>query len=247
MKIYCIENKLDGKKYVGKTTKTIETRFKRHIEKSKSEDRQHIHNAIRKYGKENFKCYLLEDVSDKEILSEREMYWIKELDTKNTGYNETDGGEGSFGRQVGEETRKKHSEQTKKYYSDSENRKKASEATKNGMKRWWANLTEDERQDYKERCSKRPEGWIQPKGWTYTHTDAAKHSISIAQKNRKRSKEEIEKIKKTKKERGCGLGERNAMANPENRKKVSQSKIGRKRVYQPDGSFKYLFPSEIGG
>ena len=43
------------------------------------------------------------------------------------------------------------------------------------------------------------------------------------------------------------MGERNAMAKPENRKKISQSKIGRKRVYQPDGSFKYLFPSEIGG
>lgn len=150
-------------------------------------------------------------------------------------------------RTISNETKQKMSQSMKKYYSNPENIKNQSEATKAGMKDWWNNLSEEEKQDYKERCSKRPEGWIQPSGWTYTHTDEAKAAISIAQKNRKRSKEEIEKIKKTKKERGCGIGERNAMANEENRKKVAQSKIGRKRVYQPDGSFKYLFPSEIGG
>lgn len=245
MKIYCIENKLNGKKYVGKTTKSIEYRFRRHIEKSSGEDRQHLHNAIRKYGQENFECYLLEDVSDKDLLSEREMHWIKKLDTKNIGYNETDGGDGSFGRQVSEETRRKHSEQSKRYYSNPDNKKKISDATKKGMKRWWNNLTELEKNEWIESCKKRPEGWVQPTGWTYTHTDEAKQAISIAQKNRKRSKEEIEKIKKTKKERGCGLGERNAMAKEENRKKVSQSKIGRKRVYQPDGSFKYLYPDQV--
>lgn len=149
-------------------------------------------------------------------------------------------------RVISDETKEKMSNSIKEYYSDPENRKKSSVATKAGMKVWWNNLSEEERQDWIERCKKRPEGWIPKTGWTYTHTDEAKQAISIAQKNRKRSKEEIEKIKKTKKERGCGLGERNAMAKEENRKKVSQSKIGRKRVYQPDGSFKYLFPNEIG-
>lgn len=150
-------------------------------------------------------------------------------------------------RTISDETKKKLSKKMKDYYSISENREKTSEATKQGMKDWWNGLSEEERQDWVERCKKRPEGWVQPTGWTYTHTEEAKAAISNAQKNRKRSKEEIEKIKKTKKERGCGIGERNAMANEENRKKVSQSKIGRKRVYQPDGSFKYVFPSEIGG
>lgn len=246
MKIYCIKNKLDGKKYVGKTIKTIENRFKRHIKKSESEDRQHVHNAIRKYGKENFKCYLLEDVSNKEMLSEREMYWIKELDTKNTGYNETDGGEGSSGRQISEETRKKHSEQAKKYYSDSENRKKASDSTKEGMKRWWDNLTESEKAEWIENCKKRPEGWVPSSGWK--HTETTKKLMSEQRKGVKkpeRTKEHCNNIKISRK--GKGTGERNAMSNEENRKKVSQSKIGRKRVYRPDGSFKYLFPSEIGG
>ena len=45
--------------------------------------------------------------------------------------------------------------------------------------------------------------------------------------------------------KGKGTGKNNAMANPEHRAKVSASKVGRKRVYQPDGSFKYLFPEEI--
>lgn len=246
MKIYCIENKLNDKKYVGKTTKSIEYRFRQHIEKSSGEDRQHLHNAIRKYGQENFECYLLEDVSDKDLLSEREMYWIKKLDTKNIGYNETDGGDGSFGRQVSEETRRKHSEQSKRYYSNPDNKKKVSDATKKGMKRWWNNLTELEKNEWIDNCKKRPEGWIPHSGWK--HTEDTKKLMSDQRKGIKmpeRTKEHCNNIKIARK--GKGLGERNAMAKEENRKKVGQSKIGRKRVYQPDGSFKYLFPSEIGG
>lgn len=150
-------------------------------------------------------------------------------------------------RTISDETREKLSKRMKEHFSDPENRKKVSESTKKGYTKWWNSLTIEEQNDWKERCKKKPEGWIPHSGWTYSHTDEAKAAISKAQKNRKRSKEEIEKIKKTKKERGCGIGERNAMAKEENRQKVAQSKIGRKRVYQPDGSFKYLFPSEIGG
>ena len=244
MKIYCIENKLNGKKYVGKTTKSIEYRFRRHIEKSSGEDRQHLHNAIRKYGQENFKCYLLEDVSDKDLLSEREMYWIKKLDTKNIGYNETDGGDGSFGRHVSEETRRKHSEQSKRYYSNPDNKKKVSDATKKGMKRWWNNLTELEKNEWIDNCKKRPEGWIPHSGWK--HTEDTKKLMSDQRKGIKmpeRTKEHCNNIKIARK--GKGMGERNAMSNEENRKKVSQSKIGRKRVYQPDGSFKYLYPDQV--
>ena len=33
--------------------------------------------AIKKYGKNNFKCEFLEECESKEILNQREIYWIK--------------------------------------------------------------------------------------------------------------------------------------------------------------------------
>lgn len=148
-------------------------------------------------------------------------------------------------RIISDETKEKISESLKKYYSDPKNRKKTSEATKNGMKHWWNNLSQSDKDEWIEKCKKRPENWVPATGWTYTHTEKAKEAIRQANLNKTLSEETKEKVSKNRK--GKGTGERNAMANEENRKKVSQSKIGKKRVYQPDGSFKYLFPSEIGG
>lgn len=65
-------------------------------------------------------------------------------------------------------------------------------------------------------------------------------SATHAAHSKNKPKETIAKMAKNRK---CkGLGERNAMANLDNRKKVAASKIGRKRVYMEDGSFKYLSP-----
>jgi group I intron endonuclease len=51
--------------------------------------------AINKYGKQNFKKEIIQICSSLEELNEREIYWIKELNTKvPNGYNLTDGGEG---------------------------------------------------------------------------------------------------------------------------------------------------------
>jgi hypothetical protein len=147
-------------------------------------------------------------------------------------------------RVISDETKEKLSNSMKDYFSDTKNRKKTSEATKAGMKVWWENLSEEERQDWIERCKKRPDGWTPPSGWILS--DETRNKMkgprdpygpqSIEHKNN---------ISKNRK--GKGTGEENAMSKEENRKKVAQSKIGRKRVYQPDGSFKYLFPNEIGG
>lgn len=148
-------------------------------------------------------------------------------------------------RIISNETKEKISESMKKYYSDPQNRKKVSDATKRGMKHWWDNLSQSDKDEWIEKCKKRPEGWVPATGWTYTHTEEAKEAIRQANLNKILSEETKEKVSKNRK--GKGIGEKNAMSNEENRKKVSQSKIGKKRVYQPDGSFKYLFPSEIGG
>lgn len=71
MYIYCIENKVNGMKYVGLTTDTIQKRFRKHLSKSKSNDKEYLHNAISKYGEENFIVYQLDEAVCKEELIEK--------------------------------------------------------------------------------------------------------------------------------------------------------------------------------
>ena len=97
MYIYCITNLINGKQYVGKTTTTIEQRFKEHCRGSrKSYKNRPLYNALNKYGIENFKIECLEEIEDESTLSDREIYWINELGTYGKGgYNATKGGDGS--------------------------------------------------------------------------------------------------------------------------------------------------------
>lgn len=99
--IYKITNLIDDKIYIGKTTYPIEKRYYAHLWTSehKNDTRSKIHNAIRKYGKENFKVEKIEDCDSIKLLNERERYWIKELKAQNSdiGYNIAPGGEGGIG------------------------------------------------------------------------------------------------------------------------------------------------------
>jgi len=85
--IYLITNKINSKKYVGKTYKSIIQRFKEHCSKSKKSN-THLHRAIRKYGSSNFTIELIEETN---LPNVREPYWIKKL---NSEYNMTEGGDG---------------------------------------------------------------------------------------------------------------------------------------------------------
>ena len=151
MIIYVITNLLNGKKYVGQTTRTLEERFSEH----KFCKDSYIGKAIRKYGEENFKAEVLEECSTLEELNEREKYWIAKLNTLvPNGYNLNGGGSNAIPTET---TRKKQSdsankrfenpdernkisktltgrkisESKKQYFSDPNNRKKHSEAAKN--------------------------------------------------------------------------------------------------------------------
>ena len=97
--IYCITNIINNKRYVGKTTNTIEERWKEHCQDFKKErcEKRPLYNAFNKYGIENFKIECLEEVQDDNLLSEKEIYWIKELETYGSkGYNATKGGDGKI-------------------------------------------------------------------------------------------------------------------------------------------------------
>lgn len=94
--IYCITNVINNKQYVGKCVTSIEQRFKEHCADSKRRklENRPLYKAFNKYGIDNFKLSLLETVEDLNLLSEREIFWISELDTRNNGYNATYGGDG---------------------------------------------------------------------------------------------------------------------------------------------------------
>lgn len=93
--IYVITNDINGKQYVGKTNNSIEQRFKEHISDSKKRrcENRPLYAAMNKYGVEHFSIEMLEECSSEDS-SERETYWIQQLNTYgNTGYNATLGGD----------------------------------------------------------------------------------------------------------------------------------------------------------
>jgi len=96
--IYCIENTVTGQKYIGKSI-DIEARWKGHKDKFKNKKHAnpYFQNSHDKYGAENFKYSIIE-LCEKEKLTGREIFYVKEFNTKHpNGYNVTDGGEGTPG------------------------------------------------------------------------------------------------------------------------------------------------------
>lgn len=85
----------NDKVYVGQTIKTLEKRAAEHLSNSRREKKLPVHHAINKYG---INVILLEECS-KDILDEREKYWIKLKKSNNRkfGYNITNGGSGNVG------------------------------------------------------------------------------------------------------------------------------------------------------
>lgn len=94
MIVYLIENKLNGKKYVGQTVRGLNERLREHI----FLDHSVIHRAIEKYGWQNFKVSVLQECSTQEELNEREIYYIRKFDCMTpNGYNVVAGGNSTAG------------------------------------------------------------------------------------------------------------------------------------------------------
>lgn len=92
MIIYQITNEVNGKFYIGKTTKTIEERFRKHLYESRYErSNSYLYKSMKKYGVKHFTIKVIECQVDETKLDERERYWIEKL---NPHYNLTPGGEG---------------------------------------------------------------------------------------------------------------------------------------------------------
>lgn len=79
MQVYCIENKINGKLYIGKDQKSNPEYYG---------SGTLIKLALKKYGIDNFEKKILEEVDDKILLCERERHWIDKLNSLSpNGYN----------------------------------------------------------------------------------------------------------------------------------------------------------------
>src|SRR5258708_4779086 len=96
MIVYCLTNKINGKRYVGLTTKSLEQRFTEHVKAALREPKYPVQYAIRKHGKEAFYVGVLQTCSSLKELGEAEISWIARLDTQKTGYNIKAGGNGGL-------------------------------------------------------------------------------------------------------------------------------------------------------
>lgn len=90
MLIYRIINTINGKSYVGQTTRDPECRFEEHL-KDKSHCIKMV-SAVIKYGREAFHLEILDEADSIEELNKKEIYYIQKFDSVNNGYNILSGG-----------------------------------------------------------------------------------------------------------------------------------------------------------
>ena len=132
-KVYCLINTITNKRYIGVTKQKLNRRFKNG--KGYKPDTK-INKAIEEYGWENFKCEILYETNNKEMVVIWEEYYIKHFDTINNGYNYQTGNFKGFNNPTKKETIEKqkivhkgqhYSAKTEfekgKYYQSSKNKK----------------------------------------------------------------------------------------------------------------------------
>lgn len=92
--IYKITNNINNKVYIGQTKQKLSTRIYGHMSFVKADNKRHLYQAIRKYGKDQFSVSIVEEC-DNQLLSDREKYYISLYNATDPehGYNMTAGGE----------------------------------------------------------------------------------------------------------------------------------------------------------
>jgi len=230
--IYCAISP-SGKKYYGKTVRTLKARKREH---SRNMNHWIFTDALRKYGLDNFDWIIIESLSAKNkgdlknLLDEREKYWIAKDKTQERefGYNMLSGGDGTFGykRTFSEEHKKKISEALKgkklsKDVKDEISRVlKGKKKSKEGRK----NMSEGRKgikfsKSHCENISKSKSGSNNP-NWGKERTEETKLKISKSGKGKKRSIETCEKI---------GNAHRGKKLSEKHRKSISIFQTGQKR------------------
>ncbi len=203
--IYCYVNNINNKKYVGLSNNIFkrvgehETNFKKDIfNEIKKSENVYLWNSVKKYGRENFSVYVVE-LCDKEILGEKEIYYIKELKShiSQNGYNILWGGNlGWLNIKLSDETKLKLS----KLFSDGRRKgdKNANFGNKGILSPLFGKPLEEE----------------------------TKRKISESHKGKPRSEETKEKLRQVKGNKHWAFGKK---LNDEEKDKLSKQLIGIKK------------------
>lgn len=98
--IYCVENSVNGRKYVGQTTVSIAQRWAAHCSAARTGENTYLYRSMRKYGEDAFIVTVLDFIhkpTRQELLNELnalEIFYIEKLNTFHpAGYNLTRGGQ----------------------------------------------------------------------------------------------------------------------------------------------------------
>lgn len=132
--IYCIENMINNKKYIGQSKNINDRWYKHKNELNRSaHDNDYLQKSWNKYGEENFRFYILECCSVEE-LDKKENYYIDLHNTLNRdyGYNLKSGGQG-YGVKALEYVGNKISKSLKKAYENEDLRQQRRD---NALKQW---------------------------------------------------------------------------------------------------------------
>lgn len=93
--IYKITNKRNNKMYIGKTTSKDPKKYiLLTYMNTNGKTNRHIHNAIKKHGKENFSYEIIDEAKSLKELNTKEQYYIENFNTLKKGYNMTIGEDG---------------------------------------------------------------------------------------------------------------------------------------------------------
>jgi len=216
--IYKAENKINGQVYIGKTISSLADRRQQHIYFIGRNRNTYFHNAMKAHGIDNFEWSILAETDCESKLNALEKFYITMYRKMGSVYNLTDGGEGSSGRVISEETRKKMSEAQKgkkgKPVSE-ENRRKRAEVARNMSEEQRKIIAECNRnrihtEESRRKTSERFKG--------KKHSEETRKKMSEAGKGRKFTEEHKQKI---------GLANKRRVWTEESRRKASESRKGR--------------------
>lgn len=252
MVIYKIENNVNGKIYIGLTTKDLSKRIAGHIAENKS----YIQKALNKYGIQSFNVSVIDSAESREILCEKERYWIQHYNCKApNGYNLTDGGDGlinpsqvvrraiakkvsvlMMGNQYragilhSEKTKKQIGKSSKKVWSDLEFRKKMSDARKGKV------ISEEQKQKISKanKGKKRTDAHLfSERILKYTHSEGYVNSMKGKKRPDLSERNKLNKGRKTSEEtkRKMSMASKGVPKTKEHILHIAQAKARRRGIY----------------
>ena len=183
--IYMIKNTINGKCYIGQTTKSAKKRIRSHFRKNSGCPL--LGKAIKKYGSDAFTVKILHNGVLDIFLDDLESASIKKYNTlAPCGYNLDSGG--NKNKVLSDETRRKMSEARKGKTLSVEHKQKLSKANK------------DNKHFLGKKHSKESKRKISESLRGKTHTDTTKRKISEAHKGKKHTKEHRIKLSESRRD-----------------------------------------------